>query len=475
MSNENVDPPQWLSGQDVPTPSGEDDGVVREHLVDPRRPAVDPREGSDRPTREAPPRPPGSDQQYLDGDLRDDLRGSASSGRLSPDGAKMMWGSPTIGAASAPPPPRYQDPVGAPGAEKPTTRSATERIDEPSPYARVRPHGSSATGGVGPSQQPEVPRAVPAQPRRVDDLRIVGRAQRPPRQGWRRVLYAVSGGTVNRGPSPAELVHDDLVSRINHPISRVYKIAFVSVKGGVGKTTVAKTTGSVFASERADRVIAVDANPDLGTLADRGPRGHRFTVTDLLESSAEIESYSDVRAYTTLGDDRLELLASDDDPSTSEMFSEQNYLDTLRILERFYSIVITDCGTGIKHPTMHGVLGEADALVVVSPTAQDGARSAEATLNWLRENGHERLINRTVVAINATNQGAPPLDVGQLEQLFLNKGVRSVRHLPFDPHLREGGAIDLKLLSRTTRQAYLELAADLADDFPTPKGRHVRR
>ena len=209
----------------------------------------------------------------------------------------------------------------------------------------------------------------------VDDLDIIKRAKRPPERGLGSVLFKLTGGRINTGQSAAELEHQALVRRANRTVRGVYKIAFISLKGGVGKTTAAKTVGSTFASIRGDRIVAIDANPDLGTLADRERREHHLTVRDLL-ADGDIRTYSDVRYYTSQGDSRLEILASEADPETSESFNEQDYLDTLRILEVHYNIVITDCGTGIMHSAMYGILDEADALVVVSPTAQDGARSA---------------------------------------------------------------------------------------------------
>ena len=274
----------------------------------------------------------------------------------------------------------------------------------------------------------------------------------------------LTGGKVNPGQSQAELEYLELVKRINQPSRGVYKIAFVSLKGGVGKTTAAKTVGSTFASLRGDRVIAIDANPDAGTLADREHREHRYTVRDLL-ADHHIRTYSDVRHYTSQGDSRLEILANETDPATSEAFNEQDYLDALKTLEVHYNIIITDCGTGMMHSAMKGILDEADAVVVVSPTAQDGARSAVSTLAWLNEQGHQRLVEKAVVVVNSTRPGSSSLDLSQLEDVFRQQGVRAVRIIPFDEHLGEGGPIDLPLLSKKTERAYLELAADLADDF----------
>ncbi|HCU78761.1 MAG TPA: MinD/ParA family protein, partial [Microbacterium sp.] len=46
-------------------------------------------------------------------------------------------------------------------------------------------------------------------------------------------------------------------------------VPVLSRKGGVGKTTVTTLLGMALADARDDRVIAVDANPDRGTLAER--------------------------------------------------------------------------------------------------------------------------------------------------------------------------------------------------------------
>lgn len=374
----------------------------------------------------------------------------------------------------------------APQTEEP--RSHTAQYQQPLSAGQTHPHSTAqpaapAVGQYGqqhyngaPPQGPAIqPRQVnpgiasdfrsSTPPRRtIDDLDIIRRAKRPPAKGFRRFLFKLTGGKVNPGQSQAELEYLELVKRINQPSRGVYKIAFVSLKGGVGKTTAAKTVGSTFASLRGDRVIAIDANPDAGTLADREHREHRYTVRDLL-ADHHIRTYSDVRHYTSQGDSRLEILANETDPATSEAFNEQDYLDALKTLEVHYNIIITDCGTGMMHSAMKGILDEADAVVVVSPTAQDGARSAVSTLAWLNEQGHQRLVEKAVVVVNSTRPGSSSLDLSQLEDVFRQQGVRAVRIIPFDEHLGEGGPIDLPLLSKKTERAYLELAADLADDF----------
>ncbi|MEV6772524.1 MinD/ParA family protein [Nocardia sp. NPDC051030] len=297
----------------------------------------------------------------------------------------------------------------------------------------------------------------------VNDLNLLKRARRSPRGGWRRAVHKASGGMINPGESSADVVYGQLVERVNQPVRGDYRIAILSLKGGVGKTTTTVGLGSTFASERGDRVIAIDANPDLGTLAHRVPRQTRSTVRNLLEDT-HITRYSDVRAHTSQAPSRLEVLASEQDPAVSEAFSEADYRKAIGILQQFYNIILTDCGTGLMHSAMAGVLDMASSLVLVTSPAIDGARSASATLDWLDHHGYHKLVERTVVVVNASRKGSSTVDLDQLRKLFLDR-TRAVQVVPFDDHLAEGAEIDLELVGKPTRRALLELAAMVADDF----------
>ena len=92
----------------------------------------------------------------------------------------------------------------------------------------------------------------------------------------------LSGQLINVGESPRAARYHDLVARVNRPLRGCYRIAMVSLKGGVGKTTITATLGATFASLRGDRVVAVDANPDRGTLSQKIPLETPSTVRQLL-------------------------------------------------------------------------------------------------------------------------------------------------------------------------------------------------
>ncbi len=76
------------------------------------------------------------------------------------------------------------------------------------------------------------------------------------------MVWVVTFGLWNVGESPADVRRAELVARVNQTIRGDYKIAMLSMKGGVGKTTTTVGLGSTFASLRGDHVVAADANPD---------------------------------------------------------------------------------------------------------------------------------------------------------------------------------------------------------------------
>ncbi len=287
----------------------------------------------------------------------------------------------------------------------------------------------------------------------------------PPSEGWRRLLYVLSGQLINLGESPRAARYNNLVAQVNRPLRGCYRVALLSLKGGVGKTTIAAMLGSTFASIRGDRVVALDANPDRGTLSQKIPLETAATVRQLLNDAGTVVRYSDVRRYTSKGPSGLEVLASETDPAVSDAFSADDYARTMEILERFYGLVLTDCGPGLLHSVMSSVLDKTDALIVVSSGSIDGARSASATLDWLDAHGHEDLVRNSIAVINAVRPRTGKVDMNKVIDHF-SRRCRAVRLVPFDSHLEEGAEINLDRLRRGTREALTELAAVVADGFP---------
>jgi MinD-like ATPase involved in chromosome partitioning or flagellar assembly len=408
-----------------------------------------------------------------------------------PDGSvgryvRERWAAPASRAASAPvtptepPAPRPDPNLDAPRSTEPgvgdTTmpnqlRPAAEAPGEAPPTEpRTPPRGTARWTDPGAVAAQEAQRARSGRAATRPDLataRVLAPTRKPPQSGWRRLVYLLSGRLINPGESPADIRRRELTARVNRPLLGCYKIAVLSLKGGVGKTTVTATLGATFASLRGDRVVAVDANPDRGTLSQKIPLETSATVRNLLRDAQRVRRYSDVRAYTSQGQSRLEVLASEQDPAVSEAFSEDDYRRTVTLLEHFYNIVLTDCGTGLMHSAMYGVLGLADQLIIVSSGSIDGARSASATMDWLDAHGHGDLVKNSVAVINCVHRSAGGVDLAKVAEHFAAR-CRTVARIPFDAHLEEGAEVDLDRLEPGTRLALLELAAAVADAFEGP-------
>lgn len=311
-----------------------------------------------------------------------------------------------------------------------------------------------------PADQPSHPPA-PAQPDLREDEVLRPRTERP-RSGWRRLLHDVTGGRVNPGPSETEERRDALLARIRGPLPGAHRVAIMSVKGGVGKTTVAACLGLALAEHRGDRAVVLDANPDAGTLADRLTGDSRLTVRELLDDLAQVETWTDVSRYTSLAG-RLQVLASEQDPASGDAFRRDEYERVCALLGRFFNIIVTDSGTGLVHSAMEGTLARADSVVVVGAPTVDGAGRASKTLDWLVAHGHEDIARDALVVLSCDRQSAE-VDAGRILDHFRSR-VRGVVQIPHDPHLATGGRIDPARLRPATSDAFLELGALVADAF----------
>ncbi|WP_243717671.1 MinD/ParA family protein, partial [Actinomadura sp. KC345] len=321
--------------------------------------------------------------------------------------------------------------------------------------------------GLPPQAHPQAQH--PQEPQNADSLsseNLLGERRIAPSSGWRRAVYKATAGSIHPGESQSDVRRKDLIARARTIVSGGHhRVAVMSLKGGVGKTTTTTGLGSMLGSFRGDRVIAVDANPDRGTLSDKVRLETAATVRDLLNNRDQISRYADVRAFTSQNEARLEILASDRDPAVSEAFSADDYAAVAVVLEQYYSVCITDCGTGLLHSAMAGVLSLADQLVLVSSPSVDGARSASATLDWLEAHDHGHLVRNGVVVLSMVrNRTRSQVDLDKLQSHFESR-CRGVVRIPYDDHLEEGAEVELEQLAPATREAYLNLAAVVGDGF----------
>ena len=298
----------------------------------------------------------------------------------------------------------------------------------------------------------------------ADRLLDVRPRNRPAPEGFlRRFVYFASFKLINPGDSYKVRERKAIDARIStHFVGGAKFVPVLTRKGGVGKTTVTTLLGMALALVREDRVVAIDANPDRGTLAERVSRGTRFTVRDVVNKAAAIDGFTEFSTMVSRDTTRLDVLASDSDPMLSEAFSEGDYNVVADMAARYYSIVLTDCGTGIVHSVMRPTLQRASGLVIVSGGSVDEARLASETLTWLEANGYGDLVRNAIVALNTATQATQLVKLDEIEQHFKTR-VRQVVRIPYDPSLAAGSVIKWDQLKKQTRTAARLLAAHVVD------------
>lgn len=325
-------------------------------------------------------------------------------------------------------------------------------------------------GTAAQQQQPSGPMATSAASignhRAIDALSHVGvrsAVKMPSQRGWRHWLYVFT--RINLGLSPDEMYEMDLHARIRRNARDSYQVGVFGLKGGVGKTAVTVALGSAMSKVRGDRILAVDADPDGGNLADRAGRQSAATVSDLL-ADQELNRYNDIRAYTSMNTSNLEVLSSEEYSGARREFNDEDWSGVVDVVSRYYNLVLADCGAGLFQPASRGVLSTVAGMVIVASASIDGARQAAVTMDWLRQNGYQDLLGRSCVVINHVVPGKPNIDVADLVGQFeRHVPPGRVVVLPYDKHIAAGTEIQLELLGDTFQRRITELAAALSDDF----------
>ncbi len=300
-------------------------------------------------------------------------------------------------------------------------------------------------------------------------LEVNRKTRRPPHGGWNRFVYKATLHLVNLGDSAAVRAHHELNDRIRTEFSGGARfVPVLTRKGGVGKTTITTLLGMALADARDDRVVAIDANPDRGTLAERVTKQTKHTVRDVVRKAPSIGGFTDFSALVSRDETRLDVLASDTDPLLSEAFNEDDYNVVADLAARYYSLVLTDCGTGIVHSVMRATLQRADSIVIVSGGSVDEARLASETLTWLESNGYAGLVRNAVVALNTATQGTNLVKLEEIESHFRSR-VREIVRIPYDAQLAAGSVVSWQDLKPITRLASRTLAALVVEGLPAKR------
>lgn len=388
----------------------------------------------------------------------------------------------TANPAGTPTPTRYV--VKGPG---PTSTSAPRMQASPAPVTPLPGSGVSAIGTGGPSTStpaagsagfaptsdtthetpasaaaPSTARTAPAVASPTPMVRP--RAPRP-RSGWQAMAYRMSGGRWNPGPGEKERREREREAQISTQLRGKHVTAFFCLKGGISKTSTTAGTSIALSDLRPDPVFAIDANPDAGDLSERLVGDSLSGIAALARNIDQVDSLDALSAYTaTRG--RLTVLPGEPNPTLGDSLSADDFEAVMRAVQRYYSFIQVDCGTGVTHPLMEGVLRFADTVVIPAAWSVTGAKRATETIAWLREHGFAHLADTCIVVLTAKDIVSASVDKGAVLDHLSHAGEVIV--VPADPHVADGARIEWESLAPATREAYLDIAAAITRRFDAP-------
>ncbi len=371
----------------------------------------------------------------------------------------------------------------APGAP-PAAEAAAEDVNSTDAMPAAAPAAAPAR-----PEAPETAPSVPARPAR--SVRAAGRTaalsespvpdfisspglfvreQKPrPIGGLRGALYNMTGGGLNLGPSAKQREEDELARRISRQLQGSYNTAILSLKGGIGKTSTTVGVGLTLAEFRGDPPCAIDANPDSGDLVERAlgegiyQQASPRTITDLLRNIESVDSLTNLARYMHHAG-RLHLIAGEQDPEVSDSLTAAEYLRIRKLIASYYSVALIDCGTGVTHNAMSGILQSADNLIIAAGYAVSGAKRARSTLHWLASHGYAELARNAIVVITDKDEVSSRVDKDAIED-HLSGICRQLIAVPHDRGVADGDLVTLDSLRPETRRAYREIAAAIVDGY----------
>lgn len=247
-------------------------------------------------------------------------------------------------------------------------------------------------------------------------------------------------------------------------LTQCHSIAVISPKGGVGKSFLTYVVGNFLAEVRGDKVVAIDTNPDFGTLADQVRGREAQTVSTLLEQIDSIRHYSDLRRFTSKVESRLEVLAAPADPDVMATIGAADYGRVHQQLHHYYDTILFDCGTGFRDDITRFALQQCDQIVLVSAPLFITTGIVIRALGYLNQIGCD--LSRVTLAINQVRR-EKPLDLNYMRSRFGDR-LNAIIEIPFDVQLYREMDTGEFLVERTqpaTRTSIKRLVSELVRHF----------
>lgn len=244
-------------------------------------------------------------------------------------------------------------------------------------------------------------------------------------------------------------------------VTRSNTVALISPKGGVGKTTATFIVGELLATHLNFRVVAVDANPDFGTLGrlTGTERRSERSLADLLDDADRIKTAVELNAYVSREPSGLHVLSAPADAALTASLGPDRYGELVAFLSCFYEVVLLDLGTGVAGPLARFAVERADQVVLV--TTPEWVTSS-VVLDALAHMKHDR----TTVVLNKSIMRSR--EVAIVEQRFRAEQLHRTVTIPLDAQLAtmlDCGRYALGPLARPSRVAIKRLGLAVGEQL----------
>jgi MinD-like ATPase involved in chromosome partitioning or flagellar assembly len=244
-------------------------------------------------------------------------------------------------------------------------------------------------------------------------------------------------------------------------VTRPNVIALASPKGGVGKTTSTFLLGNLLCTHLNLRVVAVDANPDFGTLGRLPPDERRSerSLVDLIDHTDTLRTAAELNRFVSRLPTGLHVLAAPPEAEFTERLGPERYGELVAFLSCFYEVVLLDLGTGVAGPLARFALERADQVVLVTTPDWVTATVVLDALSHLRHDRTTLVLNKA----HLTSQELPGV-----EERFRAEHVHRAVVLPHDEQLAsmlDSGCYALDALTRPTRVAIKQLGLSAGEQL----------
>ncbi|WP_246158610.1 chromosome partitioning protein [Catellatospora sichuanensis] len=385
------------------------------------------------------------------------------------------------------PAPEAATPVADSGARP---ASATAAVPPPRPAVTAVPPPQTAPGVWPVSPSPHIPPlpttpapappqfGAPQQPGPGGEVYLPTaeefarrRATRPAdpvaHMGIQAALRKSTFGLLNLSPGQREQEIRRATDLVRRNFGGLRQITVVNPKGGAGKTVAVLLLAMTFGRKRGGYVLAWDNNETQGTLGMRSQQDfHSRTVRDLMRDLHQFQGsqsrVGDLSQYVrSQGDGMFEVLASDESATAGEMLTAHAFAEIREVVSRFYKLIMVDTGNNVRAENWQAAIDATDQLVVTMSARNDSAETAARMLDHLEQTGRSRLVRQAVTIVSL-----PPsrreLDIPAIERHFAAR-TRAVLIAPYERMLDSGEPIDYGRLTEESQDAWLRIAASVAE------------